>query len=500
VRIKITKKLISEALLNEITYASAVNNLGSKKMRKAVTRWVEKNLEIVMDEPKKANPEYVTDKMVQLKTWLLDLIPDDLEDNQKGLLVTWLARLARDLDTGYMATIINRGDPAPGPASPRDALDSGTWRLAEMFFHYQQFMSEKDLNRIRDLEHLRDVVDEARPKIKDYQDKRTYLDAEKGTEVFRDDDEWLIAALHNKGAACSLGKGTDWCTAAPGLNYFAEYYEPNDPLFYFQSKRTKERWQFHYGSEQFMDEDDIPISEDETMLLHDLLMKTEASSKYKVLKQYTIHQQVLNNETPAEVLKKIVDNEISGPGDPDSAHWSVLNQILLHPNMEDSEEYVSKVLNVVEEQEDPWALHAVLSTVANITNDPKRLRDVFSQATPVARAIAQKEMDRPGAIPGYVDHTTAAKRNKLIVNVMYNSSVPNDVLEKISKMRSDDTLHSDYSFYAETLLAFRAKGENPSSNEILAAMRDAETMPTPLALPKPAPVREEYQRWQKLIK
>ena len=111
------------------------------------------------------------------------------------------------------------------------------------------------------------MVLDARDDIRDYQEKQSYANAEEGTEVFRDDDELKIYAIHNKGAACELGKGTDWCTAAPGLDYFAEYYDEDDPLFYFDASlggppdhltSVRARFQFHYGSGQFMDEDDRP--------------------------------------------------------------------------------------------------------------------------------------------------------------------------------------------------------------------------------------------------
>ena len=53
-----------------------------------------------------------------------------------------------------------------------------------------------------------------------------------------------------------MGKGTEWCTAAPGLEYFKQYYKPNDPLFYILDKSDGERYQFHFGSRQYMDKDD----------------------------------------------------------------------------------------------------------------------------------------------------------------------------------------------------------------------------------------------------
>jgi hypothetical protein len=55
------------------------------------------------------------------------------------------------------------------------------------------------------------------------------------------------------------GRGTRWCTAAENNNRFDYYYEEDDPLFIFLPKQPKyngEKYQIHFGSNQFMDEKD----------------------------------------------------------------------------------------------------------------------------------------------------------------------------------------------------------------------------------------------------
>jgi len=153
----------------------------------------------------------------------------------------------------------------------------------ERFFHYQQFMIEKDLYKLKTLQDLKREVDEADEKIKAHQEKQLYLDAEEGTEVFRDDDIF-IAALHNKGAACELGKETDWCTAAPGLDYFEQYYEPDDPLIFI--KKGGQKYQFHYGTSQFMDSNDVELDFDDAMEFHDAISKTDIPNKYPKIGEF----------------------------------------------------------------------------------------------------------------------------------------------------------------------------------------------------------------------
>ena len=133
--------------------------------------------------------------------------------------------------------------------------------LIERFFQMNRFIRDgkRDLNAVINFDELYELVEEARPLYKAWQEKQEQADAEAGKELLLDDDNWQIIAIHNKGAACQLGKGTDWCTAAPGLNYFKNYYKPNDPLFYILDKSDGERYQFHFGTQQFMDKDDNSI-------------------------------------------------------------------------------------------------------------------------------------------------------------------------------------------------------------------------------------------------
>jgi hypothetical protein len=311
-------------LLTEITYASAVNNLSSKKIKKAVYRWLDAGGWIADDsvpgirgmEPGawakgdvRIKDRIVDAYMRRFKQEILRLVPYDLEDNQKGLALTWLSRQARQ-DPNYFDLIVIGGDDVVGMG--RDDL--------EMFFHYQQFMGKKDLNEIKDLDELEQVVLDARDAIRDYQESKAYEDADAGTEVLADNDQFYIAALHNKGAACSLGKGTDWCTAAPGLDFFADYYKPDDPLFYFEDREVQKhhrpgllgnsfRFQFHYGSEQFMDQSDQEAEDETVRLLHNALMQTEAPSKYPIVRKFDRKLILSGKETTPEILEKMLTEE-----------------------------------------------------------------------------------------------------------------------------------------------------------------------------------------------
>ena len=147
--------------------------------------------------------------------------------------------------------------------------------LIERFFQFNRFIQQdkKDLNSVSNYKELYDLIEEARPLYIAWQEKQEQGDADKGKEVLLDDQNWQVIAIHNKGAACQLGKGTDWCTAAPGLEYFKKYYRPDDPLFYILDKYTNERFQFHFGTQQFMDKNDNEVSEKVEKAIMEVLAK-----------------------------------------------------------------------------------------------------------------------------------------------------------------------------------------------------------------------------------
>ncbi len=142
-----------------------------------------------------------------------------------------------------------------------DESDIKRRNLIENFFHWNNFIKQgkRDLNSVANYIELMELVNEARPLYQAWQDKQADKDAEAGKELLLDDENWQVIAIHNKGAACQLGKGTDWCTAAPGLEYFKQYYRPDDPLFYILNKSDGEKYQFHFGTDQFMDKFDDPL-------------------------------------------------------------------------------------------------------------------------------------------------------------------------------------------------------------------------------------------------
>ena len=283
-------------LLTEISFEQAVDRMENSKVLRSFIKnraWDPESRTLKLS---KNEIEYKADLIAKA---LLHMVPDDLDDNQRGTALEWI--LSRGLKDKEIADTL--WDPKVS-----DSLGV-TRHYLELYFQWHRFMEKKDIFTIHTLDDLLNVYAEAEPKIKAYQAEKKYMDAEEGTEVFRDDKEWKIYAIHNKGAACELGKGTEWCTAAPGLDYFEQYYEEEDPLFYFEHKGSGSRYQFHFGSEQFMDEDDWSVESEQATKLIDMLIATGAAEKYDVINDWKKRERAENSTDPEE-LKQLAKESL----------------------------------------------------------------------------------------------------------------------------------------------------------------------------------------------
>jgi hypothetical protein len=94
-----------------------------------------------------------------------------------------------------------------------------------------------------------------------------------GSKLVFDGEEWRVIEIKDKGpvgkeAACFYGGNnveTRWCTSGPGLNWFERYinkgplyviYNPNDTDVSPMTGLPKNRYQFHFPENQFMDKED----------------------------------------------------------------------------------------------------------------------------------------------------------------------------------------------------------------------------------------------------
>ena len=329
------REFLEEELLQEVTFEDA-----QKTMRDRGVKFIKAYNYDQGFDPKKNLGSLSTG----LENRILSLIPSDIEDNQQGTSLLWVLRLLKD---PKLKEIILKSVVEPRPETrwgrAEYNVEFGNIRNnLETFFQFQRLMDPTDINKLKDADSLTNVVAGARAAIEADKDKKLSADAPAGAEFFKgnfkfaedgsvardkeglpefqSEGGWVIAAAHNKGAACLLGKKTRWCTAAPGLNYFDTYYGgEDDPLFFLMDPHGN-RYQFAYGQKEFMDVDNDAVERDYRIELQEklkeVLAEKDLEDRFSIVFEYEdIDYDEKVKEIVEENEKRIDDNRISISGD-----------------------------------------------------------------------------------------------------------------------------------------------------------------------------------------
>jgi len=314
-------------LLNEISFEDAKKRLETK----ALTKWIKG---MAFDEETKTmtlNPDQIEAAKNELAKLVLEFVPEDLTDNQKGTTLEWIISVGINVpemkQSFYNAAVAAvETDSDRFPSSARADLRAGRERFVlERYWHTHDYSDQKDIFSIKTWDSLAYAAEKAKKKYDAAMKDKEFQDPEKGTEVFEIPPpykgKWFIAALHTKAAACHYGKSTDWCTATD-TDMFDNYYEPDDPLFFFEDKENGKRFQFHFGSDQFKDVQDVELDEPERDYFIDLLSKVGAAKtlpefvpgplaapvkKYQILQYWATKNEAAQiiydeNTTPEELM------------------------------------------------------------------------------------------------------------------------------------------------------------------------------------------------------
>ena len=355
-------------LLNEISFEDAKKRLETK----ALTKWIKG---MAFDEETKTmtlNPDQVEKAKKALAEVVLQFVPQDITDNQQGTSLEWIISVGIN-DATMKPRFYNEAisTVAPGNHSIRSALlDVNIKRgVLERYWHTHDYSDQKDIFSIKTWDSLAYAAEKAKKKYDDAMKDKEFQDPEKGTEVFEilppHKGKWFIAALHTKAAACHYGKKTDWCTATD-TDMFDNYYEPDDPLFFFEDKENGKRFQFHFGSDQFKDVQDVELDEPERDYFIDLLAKTGAAKtlpefvpgplaapveKYQILQYWVtkneVAQTIYDENTTPEELMAIV-KKYAGNGEEE-----IMEMII------DSDNVTKEVLEYIVLNEDEYGQNAL---------------------------------------------------------------------------------------------------------------------------------------------
>ena len=204
-----------------------------------------------------------------------NMSPDDSNKVKAGKYVDWLANQYLSLKTerqpgenGYDREL----------AKARETFMEDLYKITDDLKKFERFKGkikgEKDINKL--------TADQLYDAVKDFdltlasttKAERKSAEVHPGSKMVYDGPNWRVIEIEDKGpvgkeAACFYGgnnQETRWCTSTPGTDQWFNRYIKDGPLYVlFNPNDTdvsattglpKNRYQFHFPSNQFMDKDD----------------------------------------------------------------------------------------------------------------------------------------------------------------------------------------------------------------------------------------------------
>lgn len=183
--------------------------------------------------------KYYTDIPYETYCRILQLDPT-YSNNRMGKYTKWLLNI-------YRNGSFKKGD-------FREAKE-----LLPIYDRYKNVVQVKDIMTLNSMGELYRVVqpyiggDQATSKSDAI--RRT----KEGAEKVYEDSQWLIVIPHTVEAAQLYGKHTKWCTAAEESDNMFDAYNSEGPLYINIDKVNNRKYQFHFETSQFMDEEDEPL-------------------------------------------------------------------------------------------------------------------------------------------------------------------------------------------------------------------------------------------------
>ena len=115
-----------------------------------------------------------------------------------------------------------------------------------------------NINDISSFDELCDIVSNYDDSFKA---ERTKGKAEYDLEKVYEDDTWVVYIPHTWEANRKVGGDTRWCTAADNNGYYFKHYiDSHGGVYYVNiNKKTGEKYQFHFESQQTHDRNNEPI-------------------------------------------------------------------------------------------------------------------------------------------------------------------------------------------------------------------------------------------------
>jgi len=199
-----------------------------------------------------------------------DQIGDEGDKDFLDNFMKWFEQYDPTQNKKYMTWLVGK---YAGKKGGINRLEDIPARAHELLIKYDRLAAkkklkpeDKNINQIKTLSDLGGILQD-----EDYQDEDLSSQKEKSDEieqemyddgdaelVYNDSDYKVVIAVTHK-ASCYFGKNTQWCTTSAGSSSYHDQYSDQGPLYIILEKSTNTRWQFHFESGQYMDENDSQI-------------------------------------------------------------------------------------------------------------------------------------------------------------------------------------------------------------------------------------------------
>jgi len=241
-----------------------------------------------------------------MKDIMINIIPNDIQEKDKANALNWL-RSATINDKKNIQYIMRPGGGITSFGSQY------LRKYLELFYQIKQqnlatrFLKYGAIEKYKTFEEFVENLTQAEGPYREYlaqkQEKSTKGE---GQLLVYEDENWQVYFPQTKGAACSLGKGTGWCTAAPGLDYYDRYAKDGQLIIFISKKNPEEKYQLHYDTKQYMDVKDEPIGS-RVLVLNKIIIDNIIGSEFEKYLSKDELKKILNLETEYN-LDMIDDN------------------------------------------------------------------------------------------------------------------------------------------------------------------------------------------------
>lgn len=177
------------------------------------------------------------------------------------------------------------------------------------------FLKLADINQIHTFTDLFGAIQLLEPYVEEQHEKNEMKRLEKEVDKVYDSENYLILIPKTEEASCAYGKNTQWCTAAKNRNYFS-HYASQGPLYIIIDKKKNKKYQFHFQTRQFMNENDNQVDLADFFKNHSeikqFIMKLAANNNelYMVLKYDSEFAKEIIPTIPEEKLKKQIKSSL----------------------------------------------------------------------------------------------------------------------------------------------------------------------------------------------